>query len=194
MTRSALLLLLCFLLAGCVESDFPLSDFAPLAPDHPLLGSWVAKDGEQSAYLHIGNQEDGLKLLEVEIDDKGKLKSETYVAHASAVAGKEYLNVRFAHEGTTVYYLLKFSLAGKDTLHLWLPDYDFMAEAVKKGMIAGSVQSGKWVPKVQLSASQADLQKFVADNDARIYPKPSSTLQRLPRGEAQQRASSGKSG
>ncbi|MBS1198523.1 MAG: hypothetical protein H6R18_2308 [Proteobacteria bacterium] len=177
--RTTLLFFLCTLLAGCVESNIPLSPFAALPLGHPLLGTWVHRDQKEQVYLHIGNEENGLKLLQVELDDKGALKSESYQASATTLAGKDYLSIRLSEKDRVFYYIWKFRIAENGTLTFWAPDHKFMEKAVNQGLIAGEAHAGKFITVVKLSADQQALQRFIAEHDAKIFSDESSTLKRL---------------
>ena len=177
--RAALLFFLCSLLAGCVESNIPLSPFAALPPDHPLLGTWGHRDEKEQVYLHIGNAEDGLKLLQVEFDAKGVMKIETYQATVTRLAGNDYLSIRQSEKDRVSYFIWKIRITGNETLSFWAPDHKFMEKAVNQGLIAGQAQPDRFVTVVKLNADQPALQRFIAEHDAKIFTEESSVLKRL---------------
>ncbi|OQA32904.1 MAG: hypothetical protein BWY57_01589 [Betaproteobacteria bacterium ADurb.Bin341] len=177
--RTAFILFLSFLLAACVESEVPLSAFAPLAPDHPLIGTWTVRNEKETVYLHIGNQEKTLHLLEVEIDHKGTLKSERYEAISTSLASGDYLSVPMRSGEKTTYQIWKYRVSGEGTLTFWPADNDFIADAINKGWIAGTVQPRTVIPKVLLTADQQSLQRFIAQHDAKIFIEPTTALFRI---------------
>lgn len=174
--RILLALSLCFLLSACVESESPLSPPGPLPPDSPLIGSWLYQSKDETAYLHIGNEGQDIKMVEVEIDAHGVLKSEIYTASAVTLGGHDYLSFQTPRDSRTLYTLMKYRLVDKDTLTLSLADYKFMETAVKDGLVAGTLGSSG----VLLTAGQDALQRFVVDHDSQIFPEATSQLRRLP--------------
>lgn len=172
------LLSLCCLTSACVEFEAALSPPAPLAPGSPLIGTWVAKDQHESAYLHIGNEGQGVRMVEVELDKSGSIKSESYSAAATALAGNTYLSVQTPRNGRPRYTLLKYQLSGRNLLTLWPANYRFLDNAVKIGLIAGSVEAT--TAGVLLSADQESLQRFVGDYGNQMFPEATVKLRRLP--------------
>jgi len=177
--RTPFILLLTFLLAACVESELPLSSYVPLASNHPLIGTWTVRNEKETVYLHVGNQEKTLHLLEVEIDHQGTLKSEHYEAISTSLASGDYLSVLLRSEGKTTYQIWKYRVSSEGTLTLWPPSARFIEDAIKKGWIAGTVQPGASIPTVLLTADQPSLQRFVARHDADIFPEPTTALFRI---------------
>ena len=177
--RTAFILFLTFLLAACVESEVPLSAFTPLAPDHPLIGTWTVRNEKETVYLHIGNQEKTLHLLEVEIDHQGTLKSEHYEAISTSLASGDYLSVPMRSGEKTTYQIWKYRVSGEGTLTLWPPSARFIEDAIKKGWIAGTVQPGASIATVLLTADQPSLQRFIVRHDADIFREPTAVLFRI---------------
>jgi hypothetical protein len=161
-----------------VESESPLSPPAPLPLGSPLIGSWRLQDKDETVYLHIGNDGQDVKLVEVELDATGRLKSETYTASATMIGANDYLSVRTPRDGRTLYALIRYRLNDKDTLTFSHADYTFLKNAVKSRLIPGTVDRS--TPGVLLSADQETLRRFVADHDKRMFPEASSEFRRLP--------------
>ncbi len=177
--RTAFILLLTSLLTACVESEHPLSAFTPLAADHPLIGTWTQRNDKETVYLHVGNQEKTLHLLEVEIDQRGTLKSEHYEAISTSLESGDYLSVLQRSEGKTTYQIWKYRVSSQGTLTFWSPSARFIEDAIKKGWIAGNVQSRSGISNVLLTADPPSLQRFFARYDAEIFLEPSTALIRV---------------
>lgn len=176
--KTLFVLSLGLLLSACVESESPLSPPAPLPADNPLIGSWLFQDKDETAYLHIGNEGQDVKMVEVEIYPDGRIKSEIYTASATTVGEHAYLSVQTPRDGRPLYTLMKYRLVDKDTLTLALANYKFMENAVKDGSIAGTLDSS--APGVLLTAGPDALKRFVLDHDKQIFPETTSELRRLP--------------
>ena len=73
---------------------------------------------------------------------------------------------------------MKYQLTGSDKLTLWFADDKFVAEAVKSGIIPGTVNADK-IPRVLLSADAERLRRFVSENDLRIFTGKPLELRRL---------------
>lgn len=177
--RTAFTLLLTFLLTACVESEHPLSAFTPLAANHPLIGTWTQRNDKETVYLHVGNQEKTLHLLEVEIDHQGTLKSEHYEAISTSLESGDYLSVLQRSEGKTTYQIWKYRVSSQGALTFWSPSARFIEDAIKKGWIAGTVQSGSGISNVLLTADPPSLQRFIARHDAEIFLEPTTDLVRF---------------
>jgi hypothetical protein len=178
--RSLFVLSLCVLVSACVESEAPLSPLATLPPGSPLIGTWVLHDKDETAYLHIGNEGQGVKMVDVELNANGTIKSESYVASATVLGGNGYLSVQTPRNGRLLYTLVKYRLSGNNTLTLWPADYKFLETAVKSGLISGTLDST--VPGVLLTADQVALQRFVVGYGKQMFPKATVTFRRLARG------------
>jgi len=178
--KKILFLALCFLLNACVFSTIPLSPFAPLPADDPLIGTWIkiednAKEKEIN-YLHIGNQGEGLQMVSVTLDSSGRIKNEPMQATSTTMNGQKYLSVLMPEEDKKLYYILKYRVDG-DTLTLWAPDFDFIKTAIEQKQIAGSAKSKSYT--VEMSADQPALQRFFIDNDSKIFQEKPAVLKRL---------------
>ena len=178
--RSLFVLSLCVLVSACVESETPLSPPAPLPAGSPLIGAWVLQDKHEIAYLHIGNEGQGVKMVNVELSANGAIKSESYVASATVLGGNGYLSVQTPRDGRLLYTLVKYRLSGNNTLTLWPADYRYLETAVKNGLISGTLDAS--TPGVLLTADQGALQRFVVGYGKQMFPKATITFRRLARG------------
>jgi hypothetical protein len=176
--RTILALSFCLLVSACVESEAPLTPPAPLSPDSPLIGSWVIFDTNETMFFHVGNEGAAAKILEVELSKDGSIKSKSYIASAVAQGGNEYLSVQVRSGEKLLYSIWKYQLTGNNTLTLWPANYQFLENAVNKGLIVGTVEPKGPVPRVQLSADSNALLLFVGKYSSQMFPKATIKLQR----------------
>lgn len=176
-SRGVFLLVLCFFISACVESEYPLSPPQPLPKGHPLIGTWVQHNESETVYLHVGNVGQDVKVLEVEVDRNGMLRSQSYLAAVTVLGENHYLSVQKQRDPRHAHILLKYEISADNTLSLWNADPRFLSAAIKDGRIAGSAQSG--LPNVRLSADAASLQAFVTANHQQIFIAPAVTLWRI---------------
>lgn len=178
--RTIVAFCLALIVSGClVESEAPLSPQGRLPANSPLLGTWTLVDKDQVIYLHFGNEEATARMLEVEHYDDGRMKSEAFAVSATTVGGNDYLSVQLPHGDRPTYAVVKYHLPDQDTLRLWPTHDKFVADAVRKGLIAGTAETNTLFPRVLLSADSETLRRFVGEHDAQLFAEAASQFRRV---------------
>ncbi|MFZ2405456.1 MAG: hypothetical protein WAW41_09995, partial [Methylobacter sp.] len=149
-----------------------------LPADNPLIGTWVQIDKKEITYLHFGNGGHAGKMVEVELHENGMLKTESFTVSVTTVGENNYLSVQATLLPPT-YFLLKYRLTEKNILTLWPANYPFMANAVQKGMIAGTSESKSLIPRVLLSTDSENLQRFVGEHDSQMFSEKVGEFRRV---------------
>jgi len=180
--RYFMILLSMLFLSGCI----PYSDHALTEPnkeqiDPSVLGTWFWKDKDESGYIHIGldKKTDLLRLIMIEMNENGKLKSTELTGHTSSLEGNTYLNLKWMNpedDKATGYMFMKYSVTS-DGLGLGFMHDKVIVKAIEDGTLKGKVEKGKWLSSVYITQGSKKLQKFIVQNDKALFPE----MKHLPR-------------
>jgi len=162
-----------------VQSDAPLSPLVALPADSPLLGTWLHSEKDEVSYFHCGNEGKSAKVIEVDLKQNGRVKSEVYAIAATTIAGNDYLSLQVKQDARVRYLWIKYRLTGNDALTLWFADEKFVTETVRKGEIAGTVEPNSSFPRVLLSADAERLRRLIAEHDDKIFVGKPLELRRV---------------
>lgn len=155
---------LLFVLAGCIQSLYPLYTEADLIFDPALVGAWAEKDGKETwTFTKSGEKEYKLECL----DEKGK-KSE-FVAHLLKVKDRRFLNLYPADPDLTQSDFYKMHLRAvhtflqvrqiEPTLQMAMLDPNWLEKLLKKNPDA--VRHEMDENTVLLTAKPKQLQAFL---------------------------------
>jgi len=180
--RYFILLLSILFLSGCI----PYADHALTEPnkeqiDPSVLGTWFWKDKDESGYIHIGLDEETklIRLIMIEINKSGRLKSTELSGHTSSLKGNKYLNLKWVHpedDKSTGYMFMKYSVTS-DGIGLGFMNGEVVEKVIKAGSLKGKVEKGKWISSVYITEGSKKLQKFIIKNDKTLFPE----IKYLPR-------------
>jgi hypothetical protein len=179
-----LLALACLLVGvpGCVPvSVYPLTDAGAGEKDPGLMGDWFHREGREVLFLHVGFVKEAglLRLVMIEYDRQGVLKDSEWTGHISRLDGNRYLNlnpVRPEPE-TPGYLFVKYRIDG-DRLCVSLASEKAFEEAIAAGRLRGVVKKDGASSSVLITEEPAGLQRFVLENDRKLFPEE-SCLSRL---------------
>ncbi len=171
---------LCFLglvlsLAACsgpLESRIALSEPGAAAYDERLVGNWYSAEKGGGWYLHIAPRKETASLevigIGVGFKEGDPVRWNRTIAHASAIDGKTYYNVRrvagagfdYTAEGERPgFIILRTEFSEDGTLTLWFMDEDIVRNLIKEGRgrkVAGDYK-GEEVPYRVLDMSRPEL-------------------------------------
>ena len=174
-------ILFCCILGGCgVVSDTPLSPKRALPGESLLIGAWLMEERKEKIYLHIGNENEFTRIVSISIRADGKIKVENYEAAPIRINDTDYLSVevRSKGNGNPVYYIFQYSVSNDSALSFWPIDSGFMENAIKKGLIAGRIDTGLFT-SVVIQADQRALQDFVKEYGSQMFTGKSVVFQRV---------------
>lgn len=166
-------------LGGCViKSKEPLTQIGSEKLDRSVIGTWYWNDPNETGYVHIGlDSEKRYKVVMIEINDSGDIKTREFLAHSSALKTGKYLNVvSLEKNSSSAYLFIKYEVT-EEGLSLSLPDSSVFEEAVASKDLKGDVVKGKR-KDIVLVDSSTNLTKFVIDNDGELFPD-SNLLRRV---------------
>ena len=137
--------LVIFTLRCVPDSANPLTDPNKEQIDPSILGTWFWKDKNGSGYIHIGLDEESklLRLIMLEFDRDGQLKSSEFSGHTSSLEGNKYFNlkwVRPAQDEITGYIFVKYIVIS-DSLGIAFMDSEAAKKVIKSGALKGKVES-----------------------------------------------------
>ena len=183
-------------IAGCDDSQNPLSDPQKAKADAKLLGTWRYQDHDGNvSYYHIGHAgenlpEGVLRVVAATHHADGKLTSGEHMLFASTVGGSTYLNITDGKAGQVQaleengwdatqidgYFLYKYELKA-DTLCVQGIDRDAKRRAIEGKRLKGTVEPGD-DGKVKFTDSTENLARFVAEAKD-LFAKDVERLQRV---------------
>jgi len=176
--KACIILCLGMLLAGCLQSKVPLSPLAALAPANPLVGDWIYEKQGETGTVHIGNEDGTAKLISVERDSDGTIKSEDFKFAATTIDGKNYMSVEIPDADTVLYILLQYRITDNKRLTLRAANIPFVADAIQRGLISGTANPKSVAPNAMLSADTDALQRFVTQYDKQLFTEDLVTYHR----------------
>ena len=145
---------------GCLPySDHPLTESGKSRIDSSIVGTWFHKEDDESVYLHIGldDQSKLLRLIMVEYDRDGKLKTSEFCGHTSSLNGSTYLNLKWVHppqQEETGYMIVKFAV-DQDALGIAIMTGAVVKAAITSEALQGKVIEGKWSSDIRISEGSA---------------------------------------
>ena len=169
---------LCFLalalsLAACSgppESRVALSEPGAAAYDERLVGNWYSAEKGGGWYLHIAPRKETASLevigIGVGFKEGDPVRWNRTIAHASAIDGKTYYNVRrvagagfdYTAEGERPgFIILRTEFSEDGTLTLWFMDEDIVRNVVKEDRKVAGNYKGEEVPYRVLDISRPEL-------------------------------------
>ncbi len=166
-------------LGGCViESKKPLTEIGSEKLDDSIIGTWYWNEPNETGFVHIGlNSETRYKIVMVETNGSGDIKTREFLAHSSALKTGRYLNVVSQQKNSPKTFLLIRYEVSKEGLNLFLPDSSVFEKGVESKMLKAEFTKGKNKEIVLLDSSKK-LANFVVENDAQLFPE-GSLLHRL---------------
>ena len=186
--RCLLTPLLLVLLTACVPySNQPLTPPEKDTVDPAIFGTWFWNEGQETGYIHIGRDEESGLLLVMMLSFNSAMEMDVseLSGHTSTVNGSRYLNLRWvrpADEGAG-YMFVKYQVSG-EKLGISIMDDDPVEKAIEQGTLQGQVNREKWTSSAQITAEQADLQRFLLSHDKELFPEmkhiPRLTLPPMP--------------
>ena len=96
--RYLLWVLLAAILNGCIPySDNPLTAPDKEGPDPAILGTWFLHEEGETVFLHMGINEKtkGLRVVMVEFQKDGEVKTSELIGHTSRLGNNTYMNLRW---------------------------------------------------------------------------------------------------
>ena len=186
-----LLPLMVFALAGCIDSEAPLSDPDKAKPDEQLLGQWRSTEklppGSELEALTIEKfSADGYPagVMKFVMTSKSEKKTSYNLAFRTELKGKTYLNFldkwldvsvkppAWKEPGKRRFLINKYAVKD-DKLTIWLVgDEAPLKKAVMEERLKGGVRPQGYLdfePTVRLTDTTANLAKFVAKEDENLF-------------------------
>lgn len=159
-------------LGGCViESKKPLTQIGSEKLDSSIIGTWYWNEPNETGYVHIGlDSEQRYKIVMVETNGSGDIKTSEFLAHSSALKTGRYLNVVSLEKSSSKAFLFIRYEVSKEGLNLFLPDSSVFEKAVESKMLKAQFLKGKNKGIVLVDSSK-NLAKFVAENDGALFPE-----------------------
>ncbi len=203
MKRFVLALILFALMAsGCC----PITSLHPLTPQAgevatPLAGIWQLDTREDKVFLHIGRaQPDHWQILLAEHKADGKLEQATFKVATASIGTSLYLNLDLEavnpsrREGQEGHIILNVLLPDRYTLVLRRMRLERIAAAIGSGAVSGDLiydtttvattqeevaSGGRKIDCAQLTATSAELHRFLAQNAPDELFEPYLTFKRV---------------
>ncbi|MEI8376584.1 MAG: hypothetical protein WCJ35_27520 [Planctomycetota bacterium] len=200
-TRTIVVLFACLCVAGCEDSQNPLSDPQCAKSDNRLVGLWrvLGEDGDVG-YYHIGQPDEKLpsgvlRVVEVTHNRKGKLSSpEEFLAFSTTLGDKTYLNVTdvkghrarlieengWKPETVDSYIILRYQVDGNGLL-VWMMDAEAKERAIETGKVNGKIaKKGKsFDGPAKFTDTSERLARFVIDAGDSLFVKKPLRFERV---------------
>ncbi len=174
--RYFILVLSMLFLTGCIPySDHPLTKPDKEQIDPALFGTWFWEKDRESAYIHIGVNEETkqIRMIMIEMKKEGRLKSTELKGHNSTLSGNTYLNLKWEDpedDTSTGYIFLKYKVTS-DELGLGFINPEIVEKAIETGSLKGKIEKGKWLSSLYITEESKKLQKFIIQNDKTLFPE-----------------------
>ncbi len=171
--RKLLLVFVFLSLAGCVpQSQNPLGRPAKGRPDSLLMGTWVASQGRDYGYLHIGKKGDSgqLWIVLVGFNQGDHLDVKQFQGHTSRLETGAYLSLKECSatgEPRGGYMIIKYQV-GAGLLSYALMQDQAVSRAIEKGKLRGQVKT-KPHRQILITAGPEELARFVTANDGALF-------------------------
>ncbi len=161
---------------GPPESRVALSEPGAAAYDARLPGNWYFANDRGAVYLQIAPRKEAATLevigIRVGYKDDDPVRWIRAIAHASAIDGKTYYNVRrvagagfdYTAEGERPgFIILRTEFSEDGTLTLWFMDEDIVRNVVKEDRKVAGNYKGEEVPYDVLDISQPELVALIRE-------------------------------
>ncbi len=178
-----------FLLAGCIDSEAPLSDPEKSKPDEKVLGKWIYEEkGASQGQITIekvgaAGFPPGIMTLTMRPRTRSAISKVGFV-FSSELKGKTYLNVfgRMVDAPAKIptwnqvraggFSILKYAVK-EDTLTFWVVDDESpLKTAVKNGRLKGTIRPRGYLdfePTVKLKDTSANVAQIVLREDEKLF-------------------------
>ncbi|MBU1564013.1 MAG: hypothetical protein KJ630_00120 [Proteobacteria bacterium] len=158
---------------GCIPySDNPLTAPDNNGPDPAILGTWFMHEKGETVFLHMGIDEKtkGLRLVMVEFQKDGEVKTSELIGHTSRLGSYTYMNLLWDRpaEPEAGYLFVKYQIVG-ERIGLGLIRSDAVEKAVREGSIRGIIDETQKTKFVQLTDSAEQLREYVQKHDAELF-------------------------
>jgi hypothetical protein len=159
--------------SGCIPySDNPLTAPDKQAPDAAILGTWFVHEEGETVYLHMGIDEKtkGLRVVMVEFDREGEVKTSELSGHTSQLQDKTYLNLRWVSpaESEAGYLFVKYAVVG-ERIGIGLIRSDAVEKAIRKKGIQGIIDETQKPSSIRLTDSSEKLRAYCERHDAALF-------------------------
>ncbi|MBM4055503.1 MAG: hypothetical protein FJ264_12745 [Planctomycetes bacterium] len=164
------------ILSSCTPAEFdkPLSDGKDAVIDRDLIGMWKGEKDDVDCYLVFGASDETKQMDLICVgNEKGKgADAMTFTAFPTYSKKNRYLNIRKAVQispenfgdnkikYSDTYHIAKYEIH-RNNLKLWYLDDDAVNEAIKKGMLQGTLNGQKGT----LADSTENILKFLDNTD-----------------------------
>jgi hypothetical protein len=164
---------LAVVLGGCIPySDNPLTPPDKQAPDAAILGTWFVHEEGETVFLHMGIDEKskGLRVVMVEFDRDGEVKTSELTGHTSRLQDKTYLNLRWDRpaESETGYLFVKYQILG-ERIGFGLIRSDAVEKAIRENGILGKIDETQKPAAIRLTDSSGKLRAYFQQHDAALF-------------------------
>ncbi len=159
------------ILNGCIPySDNPLTAPDKAGPDPAILGTWFLHEEGETVFLHLGIDEKtkGLRVVMVEFQKDGEVKTSELIGHTSRLGNNTYMNLRWdwPADPETGYLFVKYQIKG-NRIALGLIRSDEVEKAIREGKLQGRIDQNP--TSVRLTGSSEQLQEYVQRQDAALF-------------------------
>ena len=161
------------LLAGCLaESEHPIAAADPAKSDPRLWGSWLSAQEDGYMIAHVFATDGGnLQIAIAEHDVEGIGKVDTYDAHVTQLPSGDYLNVVVTGQEAG-YVIGKYQFDGTNTVSVWFPQNEALAQAVKDGELPGTITPEGSGVDARITATAEQWQGFLAKAPKEFFGEP----------------------
>lgn len=161
------------ILNGCIPySDNPLTTADNQGPDPAILGTWFFSEEGETVFLHIGIDEKtkGLRLVMVEFQKDGEVKTSELIGHTSRLEKHTYMNLRWDQppDPEAGYLFVKYQVVG-ERIGLGLIRSEAVEKSIREGLIKGKIEETQKNKSAQLTDSSEQLREFVQKHDAALF-------------------------
>jgi hypothetical protein len=169
--RYLLWMLLAAVLNGCIPySDNPLTPPDMAGPDPAIIGTWFLHEEGETVFFHMGIDEKtkGLRVVMVEFQKNGEVKTSELIGHTSRLGNKTYMNLRWdlPADPEAGYLFVKYQAEG-ERIGLGLIRSDEVEKAIREGKLRGRIDQKP--PSVRLTESSEQLREYVQRQDAALF-------------------------
>jgi hypothetical protein len=160
-------------LSGCIPySDNPLTEPYKENLDPAIMGFWFLHEEGETLFLHMGIDEKvkGLRVVMVEFQKDGGVKTSDLIGHTSRLGNSTYMNLRWDRpaDPEAGYLFVKYQVAG-ERIGLGLIRSNAVEKTIREGKIQGIIDDTEKPSSVRLTDSTEHLQEYVQDNDASLF-------------------------
>jgi hypothetical protein len=157
---------------GCVNTARPLTDDKTSTPDLKLLGAWELTDPDKPDEPHavtVTRKKDSATVLHA-VGKDGE-KTEELDLFCTKIGDNMLLSAQTEKDGKHVFAIAKYQLSGETSLKVWVLNVEFIAAAVKKKELKGTIKQQQFLVDVSLDDTPENLRKFIEKNGAKCFSK-----------------------